>query len=158
MGRAGFYSPYPALRWARTRYFSGNSRPAPLQGPPTLFPWTGRALFATLYFKQEPVWSMSRALVWAGTGPENAEKDTLPQALEWDGTGKRTVGPHFSMPYVPPNKLQEKAWPLMLYSCPPNPKLFTGYISGMRVTAHLGATWIMPRNYLWVYLDLEVIA
>jgi len=35
----------------------------------------------------------------AGTGAVNAEKDTLPQAVEWGRAGKRAGGPRFSGPH-----------------------------------------------------------
>ena len=40
---------------------------------------------------------------------------------------------------------------------PTDPKLFAGYIRGVRVTASWGATWITPENHLRTYLDLWVV-
>lgn len=37
----------------------------------------------------------------AGTGPVNAEKDTLPQAVEQGGVGKMAKGLHFAVPRLP---------------------------------------------------------
>jgi len=40
---------------------------------------------------------------------------------------------------------------------PTDQKLFAGYISGVRVTASWGATWITPGKYLRAYFDLLVV-
>jgi len=40
---------------------------------------------------------------------------------------------------------------------PTDQKLFVGYIRDVRVTASLGATWIIPENQLWAYFDLQVV-
>ena len=44
----------------------------------------------------------------AGTGAGNAEKDTLPQAVEWGGAGKRAAGPRFSASRLPRNELYRR--------------------------------------------------
>jgi len=40
---------------------------------------------------------------------------------------------------------------------PTDPKLFAGYIRGVRMTASWGATWITPGNHLRAYFDLRVV-
>jgi len=40
---------------------------------------------------------------------------------------------------------------------PTDQKLFAGYITGVRVTASWGTTWIMPGNHLQAYFDFQVV-
>jgi len=40
---------------------------------------------------------------------------------------------------------------------PTDQNLFAGYITGVRVTASWGATWITPGNDLRAYFDLRVV-
>ena len=52
-GGAGYHSRGPALTRSRGGYFSGNPRPVPVRGPPTLIPWTGPRLLPPI-FNGEP--------------------------------------------------------------------------------------------------------
>jgi len=40
---------------------------------------------------------------------------------------------------------------------PTDQKLFTGYISSVRMTAALGGTWKTPGNHIRSYFDLRVV-
>jgi len=40
---------------------------------------------------------------------------------------------------------------------PTDQKPLAGYITGVRVTTSMGATWITPGNHLWAYFDLRVV-
>ena len=102
-GGAGFHLSGPPLTRSQGGYFSGNPRPAPVRGPPTLIPWT--VLFVTTDFGWGPVWGMSGAGASGGTGAGNAEKDTRPLAVERGGAGKMGGGPGFSGLRPPCNEL-----------------------------------------------------
>jgi len=71
-GGAGFYSPDPALTRGRGGYVSGNPRPAPVRGPPTLIPWTGPRLLP-------PIVNGDPSGVWVGRGPERGQGQGMPK-------------------------------------------------------------------------------
>jgi len=87
-GRGGFSLARPRPYTGPGGYFSGNPRPAPIQGPPGLIPWTGPRLLPRI-FNGDP------SGVWVGQGPERGQGQGMPKntprprQLSGAGRGKR---------------------------------------------------------------------
>ena len=97
-GRERFHSPGPALTPCRGAIF-------PVIPTRPLHSVPGRGPICYHPFLTGAVWGMGGAGASAGTWAGNAEKDTLPQAVEWGRTGRRAGGPRFLGPCPPPNEL-----------------------------------------------------
>jgi len=102
-GGVGFHWPDPALIRGREGYVSGNSRPAPVRGPPALIPWMGPRLLP-------PICNGNPSGVCVGWGPQRGQgqgipkKAPRPRPLSGAGRGKGPGARVFRGPIRPVTK------------------------------------------------------